>query len=71
MRDKFLPWLQNMHAVNTELGLPYHWAIENPDAGMKLRPYTKLENWPEPLVVARKTVAWMNVQWVMTLRSPL
>ena len=45
-----------MHAVNTELGLAYHWAIENPDAGMKLRPYAKLENWPEPLVVSRKTV---------------
>jgi hypothetical protein len=56
LHDKFLPWLQNMHAVNAELGLPYHWAIENPDAGMKLRPYARLENWPEPLVAARKTV---------------
>ena len=34
----------------------HHWAIENPDAGMNLRPYAKLENWPEPLVAARKTV---------------
>ena len=56
--DKVLPWLQNMHAVNTEMGLAHHcnWAIENPDAGMKLRPYAKLENWPEPLMVSRKTV---------------
>ena len=45
-----------MHAVNTELGLVYPWAIENTDAGLKLRPYAKLKNWPEQLVVSRNTV---------------
>ena len=44
-----------MHAASVVTGLEYHWAIENPDAGLKLRPYTKFENCPEPLMISRTT----------------
>jgi len=54
--DRFLPMLQLMFQADRRRGLQYDFAVENPRACMRLRPYAQLHQWPDMVQVALKTV---------------
>ena len=54
--DRFLPMLQGMFAADREKGCKYDFAVENPRACLRLRPYAWVCNWPPAVQVELKTV---------------